>query len=383
MRLHLFIITFVVVQGVSAQCNDLFHGEATFYGYSGGGNCSYADPELPAMTGAINQQQYDSSEFCGVCAEVTGPEGSLIIRIEDRCPECAFGDIDMSEDAFPLVAKREDGRVPISWKIVPCPVEGPIQFYFKEGSSQWWTAVQIRNHKYPVKTVELYSEGRWEPLPRTMYNYFMKESGFGTGPYDFRIISIYGDTLLEKDIPFAATTIIDGTQQFSDCLAQTNADRQVLPLKQGWNIISLYVKADDMTVCALLPNASVVKTFDAFFMLEADSFINSINQLSTQTAYLVYNTIEEQVVIEGKEDTVYKIQSIQKGWNLFAYPFRSETVIDSSLQAVRGNLVYLKTFERSWSPDSAFNSLKVFVPGYGYFLYAKKNTQIDWKSVKP
>jgi len=377
----IILLTLIHLVGM-AQCDDVFFGEATFYGYGGGGNCSYADPEFPAMTGAINQRQYDSSEICGACAEVTGPIGKLIIRIEDRCPECAYGDIDMSEAAFPLVAKRVDGRVPISWKIVPCPVEGPIQFYFKEGSSKWWTAVQIRNHKYPVKSVELFSDGEWEQIPQTMYNYFMKERGFGIGPYDFRVVDIYGDTLVEKNIPFIDTTIIDGTQQFADCINKTSADRQIVPLKEGWNLISLYVKTDDMSVKSLFPNCETAKTFESFFSINTESFLNGIDSLQTHTAYLVYNTDEEVVIVEGEEDAVYEKQTISKGWNLLAYPFGYVSSIDSSLAEVAEGVVSVKNFDRSWSPDSAYNSLKFFVPSFGYYLYAKEDAEINWQSIK-
>lgn len=201
----------------SQDCDETFTGEGTFYGYGGGGNCSFPYPGSPAYTGAMNQIQYDSSLTCGACVEVTGNKGSLVISIEDRCPECQYGDIDLSEDAFPFIDDKINGRVPISWKFVPCPVQGAVKLYFKEGSSQWWTAVQVRNHKYPIVKLEYKVNNEWVNVHREMYNYFVVQSGMGPGPFSFRITDMYGDIIEEDNIPLLVTTEIDGQNQFPDC----------------------------------------------------------------------------------------------------------------------------------------------------------------------
>jgi uncharacterized protein YjdB len=169
----------------------------------------------------MNEAQYDSSLTCGACVEVTGSKGSLVIRIEDRCPECLYGDIDLSEEAFPLIDDKIKGRVPISWKFVPCPVEGAVKFYFKEGSSQWWTAVQVRNHKYPIAKLEYKVNGQWVNVHREMYNYFVVQSGMGPGPFSFRVTDMYGHIIEENDIPLLVTTEIDGQNQFPNCDGST------------------------------------------------------------------------------------------------------------------------------------------------------------------
>jgi len=72
----------------------------------------------------------------------------LFPKVVDRCPECASGDVDMTEQAFAEIADVIDGRVPISWRFVPCEMESnneTIKINFKEGSSEFWTAIQFRN----------------------------------------------------------------------------------------------------------------------------------------------------------------------------------------------------------------------------------------------
>ncbi len=92
---------------------------------------------------------------------------------------------------------------------------GPIAYRFKEGSSQWWTAVQIRNHRNPVARFEyLRSDGQWQTVPRAMYNYFVASSGMGSGPYTFRVTDMYGHVLTDTAIPLIEGGVFYGAAQF-------------------------------------------------------------------------------------------------------------------------------------------------------------------------
>ena len=56
---------------------------------------------------------------------------------------------------FERVAPLSAGRVAITWREVACDVTGPLAFQFKDGSSQYWTAIQIRNHRHAIAGVEV------------------------------------------------------------------------------------------------------------------------------------------------------------------------------------------------------------------------------------
>lgn len=356
-----------------SQCEEeTFHGEGTFYQYEGGGNCSYPTPEYPAMIGAMNATQYNNSGLCGACVEVTGPKGSVMLRIEDQCPECKPGDIDFAEEAFPSIAEPIDGRVPISWNIVPCPVTGPIQFYFKEGSNQWWTAVQIRNHKYPIASVEYKKNGVWTNITRMEYNYFLDDSGFGNGPFDFRVTDIKGNVIEETNIPFKETTIINGTQQFPDCITE---ETQNIELKTGWNLVTLSLDPADKQTSSVFPNASIVKTFDDFF--KKDNEHNSLTELTPGNAYLVYNDVAETVTITGTKLTSPTTE-LKTGWNLVGYPLLEESNIDQKLQPIIDNVEIVKTFSGYWENTAPLNSIEVFQSGEGYFVKVTADCTINW-----
>ncbi|WP_428244010.1 expansin EXLX1 family cellulose-binding protein [Gynuella sp.] len=204
----------------SAQADNSTHnGEGTFYGYDGGGNCSYVDPPDDILTAAMNATDYDNSAACGGVIVVTNENTglSVTVRIDDQCPECAPGDVDLSQDAFAEISELVAGRIPIHWHYIANPIAGNMKLYFKEGSSQWWTAVQVRDHLYPIKSLGYRISGSgadYTTLPRKPFNYFLAESGFGIGPYDFKITDFWDQSVEVAGISLQLTTEIDTGTQF-------------------------------------------------------------------------------------------------------------------------------------------------------------------------
>ncbi len=193
-------------------------GEATFYGGGYEGGCAMLDPVSrdDYWIVAMNLADYNNAMLAGAYIEVTGVRGTINMLVTDLLPEGKKGDLDLFVDAFPLVANPIDGRVPISWRIIPLDSaeNTPVMFKYKEGSSEFWCGVQIRNHRYPIYRVEyLNSKGIFEELPRRHYNYF-ESNEMGGGPYTFKITDIYGQVIIEKDIPLIMDTLIEGQNQF-------------------------------------------------------------------------------------------------------------------------------------------------------------------------
>jgi expansin (peptidoglycan-binding protein) len=167
------------------------------------------------MVGAMNHIDYANAALCGAYVEITGPKGVITIRIVDQCPECSAGDIDLSPQAFARIDDLVKGRVPITWRLVSPDISGPISYHFKEGSNQWWTAVQIRNHRNPIAKLEyLDTAGQFKAAPRTDYNYFIESSGMGPGPYTFRVTDRYGNVLTDSGILLKVGAEVAGSRQF-------------------------------------------------------------------------------------------------------------------------------------------------------------------------
>ncbi|MFT3775258.1 MAG: expansin EXLX1 family cellulose-binding protein [Minicystis sp.] len=191
-------------------------GDGTYYDADGSGNCSF-DPTGDLMVGAMNHTDYADSAACGACAHLVGPSGEVTVRIVDQCPECQPGDIDLSPDAFAKLADLSLGRIKINWTYVPCDVDGPIVYHFKEGSNQWWTAVQIRGARYAIAKLEVQKDGQYVEVNRVDYNYFVDDSGMGPGPYAFRVTDVNGAVLTDTGIPFTEAGDAPGAAQFPAC----------------------------------------------------------------------------------------------------------------------------------------------------------------------
>ncbi len=206
--------------GASACANAAtFKGDGTYYDATGDGSCSFGpSADKPLLVGAMNTPDYANSNVCGTCAHITGPNGEVTVRIVDQCPGCVHGDIDLSPEAFEKLAPLPDGRITINWQFVPCDVTGPIVYHFKEGSNQWWTAVQIRNHRHGIAKFEWQSsDGVWHDVPRVDYNYFIDDKGMGPGPYTFRVTDVEGGVVEDTGIPFLEAGDVPGKSQFPPC----------------------------------------------------------------------------------------------------------------------------------------------------------------------
>lgn len=201
-------------------------GGGTFYGTDGsGGNCSckaaipVIDNDNPLheiyLVAAMNIHDYDNSNMCGACVEATGPDGTVRVIITDKLPEGNPGDIDFSESCYHLIADPTEGRVPIYWEIVAADVEGPVVYHFSPGSNPYWTAVQVRNHRYPIAKFEyLVDTGEFKEVPRSDHNYFVEAGGMGAGPYTFRVTDMYGQVIIDIGIEHVENGDFSGSEQF-------------------------------------------------------------------------------------------------------------------------------------------------------------------------
>jgi expansin (peptidoglycan-binding protein) len=192
-------------------------GSGTYYAADGTGACGFDASPSDLMVAAMNVADYDHAAWCGACLEVTGPNGVVTVRVVDECPGCSHGDLDLSQQAFAVLSPLSAGRIPIIWREVACDVTGPIGYHFKDGSNAFWTAIQIRNHRWPIAALEVQSGSTSQAISRVDYNYFVETSGLGAGPYTLRVTDTRGHSLQDSGIALGAAITRDGTAQFPAC----------------------------------------------------------------------------------------------------------------------------------------------------------------------
>lgn len=103
-----------------------FAGELTYYGAGQDSRGACGGNRLPTGPGgiatvAINSPQWNGGELCGRCIKVTSngvgaganpPQTFFYAAINNLCPECHYGDIDL--------AANGDGRWKVEWEFVDC-----------------------------------------------------------------------------------------------------------------------------------------------------------------------------------------------------------------------------------------------------------------------
>jgi expansin (peptidoglycan-binding protein) len=103
----------------SSSSSGSYSGDGTFYA-PGLGSCGW-DNSASEMIVALNHGQManganpNKNPMCGKSISVTGPKGSVTVKVVDTCPGCSTGDLDLSPAAFNKIADPAKGRVKINW----------------------------------------------------------------------------------------------------------------------------------------------------------------------------------------------------------------------------------------------------------------------------
>lgn len=123
-------------------------------------------------------------------------------QIVDQCPSCNANHFDLFEDAFGTLSALATGVIDIEWSYTPCDLDGPLKVRNKDGTSEYWFSMQVVNANEPVTALEVSTDGgsTWQPTTRTSYNYFEKESGFGTDSVHVRVTGESGNTVIVENV---------------------------------------------------------------------------------------------------------------------------------------------------------------------------------------
>jgi expansin len=191
-------------------------GDITFYDDVGDGTCSFGVTGETDVA-ALGQASWNSAAWCGACADVTGPLGTLRVRIVNKCPSCGgAGDLDLNKSAFLKIQEEKVGRFKVTWNYVACDVTGPVQYKFKEGSSPGWTALLVTNTRLPLTKLEWSPDkSTWTAMQRQDYNYFLESAGVGQDPIYVRLTAIDGQQLIDKLPMVEELLVVKGAANFN------------------------------------------------------------------------------------------------------------------------------------------------------------------------
>jgi expansin (peptidoglycan-binding protein) len=177
-------------------------GKATFYDLAGGaGNCSLRAP-ADDLYAALGPSEYRAAAACGGYLQVTGPKGSVRVKVVDQCPECEPGHVDLSRTAFARIADPVQGIVPVRYRRVVDPGgQGRLSVQVKDGSSRFWVALLVDGAGNPLRSVEARSGGgAFKALKQADFNFWIGEGGAGPGPFQVRVTDVQGHRVTAKGV---------------------------------------------------------------------------------------------------------------------------------------------------------------------------------------
>jgi expansin (peptidoglycan-binding protein) len=189
----------------TSSAGAVVHGQATHYGSaSTGGNCMF--PTIPAsrFTVAAGPDLYAAGAACGGYVSIMGPHRTILAKIDNKCPECGPGHLDLSDEAFAALAPLGKGLIPITYRLVTNPpVAGGLTFVVKSGSSRYWLGLLVDNAGNRLRSVEIQAGSRWQALSRSDYGYWLANGGAGTGPFTVRVTDVAGHRAVARNVRLA------------------------------------------------------------------------------------------------------------------------------------------------------------------------------------
>ena len=147
------------------------YGSITAKETSLGGACNYGQTNIQYyaaihvnVSPGDNKGPWQGGSACGGCVHVKAktPDGwkEVTVRITDRCPDANCG-VDLGGAPAADIMGNLVGRYYGEWEFVSCEgVDGvwgdSTSLWVKEGASEYWSVVQVRNPKDMVKSIEIF-----------------------------------------------------------------------------------------------------------------------------------------------------------------------------------------------------------------------------------
>ena len=226
--------------------------------------------------------------------------------------------------------------------------------------------------------------GLAHPVYRERYDqYFVTMDIYGGNdagkPVTFRAFdastgTLYPEVLPDKSFNFQLLEL-NGT--YSDPVVLTAVDKieQQTVLKEGWNWLSFYVKADVMTIASLLSSIAedveVIKSQNAYLSFESGSWGGDLTgALSNGQMYAVKMKKDRTLRIVGERlEVAGNPVNLYKGWNWIGYYGRQISSLDNALADVNaqdGDMIRAQSGIAYYDSYEWVGSLLMLEPGQGY-----------------
>jgi enterochelin esterase-like enzyme len=148
-----------------------------------------------------------------------------------------------------------------------------------------------------------------------------------------------------------------------------------LTLKKGWNLFSLPLQTQDLSVKAVL--SGIEGKFLAVHSYENSAYKsyipgatdNKLEKLAPGNGYWIYMTSDASLNLSGTEAT--KSVDLNEGWNLVGLNSLSSLPVDTALSSIKDKYSAIYAFN---STTQSYNVPSSMDPGAGFWIHATQKT---------
>lgn len=175
--------------------------------------------EEDAIHVALPAESFRGGVACGGCVSLFSIEGggaNLRAVVVDECADCGPEEIRVDPESLEVLRGSSARPTNFIWSFATCERDGPIEYFFRADSDASRLAVQPRNLRQPVETIELAGpDGELVPLARD--GGWHVGEGLGPGPFDTRVVDLYGHEIEDLSIELRAGESVPGGYQLPAC----------------------------------------------------------------------------------------------------------------------------------------------------------------------
>jgi len=293
-------------------------------------------------------------DACGTCVGgTTEAKPCIAIELEDACSFDGVLEtehVGYSGDGYVNINNEKDASLSL-YLYAETERSETIELYYANASSSNRPLQVLLNDTEVYNSIEFTPSEFWTDWHSISLSFEMRQ-----GLNIITLVSLTDEGAANFDKVIVSDNITTGI-----CTSQT------IELTKGWNLISIAVEGLAMNIASLFPNASEVKTFESFYSNKIPEQFNTLKTIEIGKAYFVYNTIDEQITIEGIAlETAINTDSFKLGWNLTGYPYIESKSIDDVFGDNLQSLETIKNFDSFWIQGGKNNSLETLETGKGY-----------------
>lgn len=309
---------------------------------------------VPDCMGEIGGSAY--IDYCGTCVGGnTGLEACPADKLEAELL-CGFNGIvettnsGFSGNGYVNIAMEAGAAIDFSVQSAE-DAQAVLTVRYANGAAGNRDCALYLNGQLHEQTLAFPSTGNW-----SKWDEISLTVKLGKGENNLRLVAI-----AESGGPDFDFFVLTGIESYYRCGSQN------VSLKQGWNLVSFFVDTELLLDQLVDAGVSTVKNESAFYSAGYPDYLQSLNKVELNEAYLVYAEADATIVLDGKMIEKPPVKPLRTGWNWV--PVGSDETVEHFMEQYPQKATSLKNFNGFYSNSTNLNSLHELRTGDAVFMY--------------